>query len=259
MLRRWFAHSARITRRDADRLLDGERAAGGHADLAMLLTAAAGPARPDELAGEREAVAAFGREFRRETGDAAPVPARSARRPHRRATIVAVLSAATLAVGGTAYAATTGRLPDPVQRIVDGVFTGGDMPSEPRPDPASPHGGTGVSPAPTAPPSGAGSTAGPDGGTPGGGVRGADQARLTGLCRSWEATRGNPRANAISAEDLRVLAAAAGGEDRIGAFCAAVLNRTAAPQTPGKPGNPNPGGGRPTAPPGGGHTKGPKG
>jgi hypothetical protein len=52
-----------------------------------------------------------------------------------------------------------------------------------------------------------------------------------------------------------VLATAAGGEDRIEAYCAAL---TAKPpnQTTTKPGNPSPGNGRPTAPPGGGHTKG---
>jgi hypothetical protein len=244
VLRRWLGlRPDRISRRDADGLLDGESApaTGAHRDLAALLGAAAGPARSEELDGEHAAVAAFRREFR----PAAAAPAR--RRSRRRAGVVAALTATILAAGGTAYAATTGRLPDAVQRAVDGVFSG-DGPSE-SPD-SAPH-SAGVAPTP-------GGTAAdptrPSSAVPGG--PGVDQARLTGLCRSWEATRGNPHTNAISEEDLRVLASAAGGEDRIEAFCAALLSRTPPPPKSDKPGNPNPGGGRPTAPPGGGHTKG---
>jgi hypothetical protein len=257
MLRRWFTRSAVITRRDADRLLDREPAGAQNADLARLLAAAAGPARPGELAGERAAVAAFRREFGREarTGVAVPArPARRPRRPRRRVAVVAALSAVLLAAGGTAYAATTGRLPDAVQRVVEDMFSGNGPASTPPTDPASPNGSTAAGPSPTGPASGAASPAAPGGVAPG-----VDVARLTGLCRSWEATRGNPHSNAISPEDLRVLATAAGGEDRIEAYCAALLNRPAPPAKSDKPGNPNPGGGRPTAPPGGGPTKGPKG
>jgi hypothetical protein len=128
------------------------------------------------------------------------------------------------------------------------MFSGGDPTGAPG-DPSSPGGSTATSPSPT------GSSADPTATAPGA-VPGVDENRLKGLCRSWEATRRNPNSNAISAEDLRVLAAAAGGEDRIGAYCAALANRTTDPTTSDKPGNPNPGGGRPTAPPGGGHTKG---
>jgi len=246
MLRRWLRSGPPgVSRREAERLLDGGpvHAAGPHRDLAHLLAAAAGPARPDELDGERAAVAAFRREFRPN-----PAPAQ-ARRPRRRAGIVAALTAAVLAVGGTAYAATTGHLPDAVQRAVDGMFSGGDPSGSPG---ASPDGSTGTSPAPTGP------TTGPTGTEPGvaPGAPGVDEARLKGLCRSWEATRANPHANAISADDLRVLTAAAGGEDRIEAYCAALANKAVTPSASDKPGNPDPGGGRPSAPPGGGHTKG---
>jgi hypothetical protein len=242
MLRHWLRFGPhRVTRRDADRLLDGD-SAGAHPDLADLLATVAGPARPEELAGERAAVAAFRREFR----PATTAPAR-ARRRRRRAGIVAALTAAVLAVGGTAYAATTGRLPDAVQRAVDGVFAGGGPSGSP--GTPSPTGSVGTTPSP------AGSVADPAVTAPSGPGPGVDEARLKGLCRSWEATRGNPHANAISPEDLRLLATAAGGEDRIEAFCAALRDRPAEPASD-KPGNPNPGGGRPTAPPGGGHTKG---
>jgi hypothetical protein len=252
MLRRWFgSESGRVSRREADLLLDGEPTGRTHAGLSDLLAAAAAPARPDELAGERAAVAASRREFR----PAGPAPdARRARdsrkargtRRRRRAAIVAALSAAVLTVGGTAYAASTGRLPDPVQRVVDGVFAGGGTPSGSPTQQGRTGGPAGASP--TAAGSGSAST-GP------GGAPGVSDSRLNGLCRSWEAVRGNPHTNSISAEDLQVLADAAGGEDRIGAFCAALRNRTAQPAEPGRPGNPDPGGGRPTAPPGGGPTK----
>jgi hypothetical protein len=254
MLRRWFSRSAAISRRDADRLLDRAPAGATNDDLARLLAAAAGPARPGELAGEREAVAAFRREFGRETLTGVAVAARPARRPRRRVAAVAALSALLLAVGGTAYAASSGRLPDAVQRVVEGMFPGGDPAPTPSTDPASPSGNAGASPSPTGPASGAASPPAPGGVAPG-----VDVARLTGLCRSWEAVRGNPHSNAISAEDLRVLATAAGGEDRIEAYCAALLNRPAQPTNSDRPGNPNPGGGRPSAPPGGGPTKNPKG
>jgi hypothetical protein len=258
MLRRWLKlGSGRITRREADLLLDGEPgpARGRHAGLSDLLAAAAAPGRPDELAGERAAVAGFMREWRPPTGPASDVPAgsrstRGARSRRRRAGIVAAASATVLAVGGTAYAASTGRLPDVVQRVVDGVFTGDGTPSGSPTDTGRPGGPAGAGPNP------AGQVPGSTPGVTGpGGAPGVSEGRLNGLCRSWEANRGNPHSNAISAEDLRILAAAAGGEDRIEAFCAARQNPTADPTDPGRPGNPDPGGGRPTAPPGGGPTK----
>lgn len=253
MLRRLFGGgSSRVSRRDAERLLDSGRAldggpaGAGHDGLANLLAAAAAPARPDELAGEAAAVAAFRREFRRRPGRAPAV------RPYRRRiAVVGALSAAVLAVGGTAYAASTGRLPDPVQRVVDGVFTGGSG--------GRPHGGatpaTSADPASRVPGTGA-SPPGPASATnPADRSPGPDEARMTGLCRSWEASRDNPHSAAISADDLRILAAAAGGEDRIAAYCAEIRSTGPKPTKSDKPGNSNPGGGRPTAPPGGGRTK----
>jgi len=245
-LRRWFGGGpGQVTRADADRLLDGDPTGPAHEGLAHLLAAASGPTRPGELAGELDAVAAF----RREYGSGAPAPRR---RPRRRALVVAALSAVLLAVGGTAFAATTGRLPDAVQRAVDGVFSGNGT----QPPTSPPTGGpSGVSATPGAPGTGPGAGATQSAAAPGA-PPGADENRLKGLCRSWAATRDNPHANTISPEDLRVLAAAAGGEDRIEAYCAALTGATPAPATTTKPGNSNPGNGRPTVPPGGGHSKG---
>jgi hypothetical protein len=155
-----------------------------------------------------------------------------------------------LTVGGTAYAATTGQLPDAVQRVVDGVFASDGSRS---PTASAGAGGSSGAGAPASPTPGRDATQTP---AAPGAPPGVDENRLNGLCRSWAATRANPHANAISAEDLRVLAAAAGGEDRIEAYCAALTGASPAPATTtSKPGNPNPGNGRPTAPRGGGHTK----
>jgi hypothetical protein len=88
-----------------ERLLDGRLAADdtppAYAEVARLLRAAAGPARPDELAGQAAAQAAF----------------RAARhRPARvRARLIAVTVAGTLLAGGAAVAA---GVPVPVDRVV---------------------------------------------------------------------------------------------------------------------------------------------
>jgi hypothetical protein len=64
-MRRWWravAGSGRISRKDAERLLDRRPTRDAHRGVADMLASAAAPARPAELAGEREAVAAFRRE-----------------------------------------------------------------------------------------------------------------------------------------------------------------------------------------------------
>ncbi|GAA1527830.1 hypothetical protein GCM10009678_06950 [Actinomadura kijaniata] len=76
---------------------------GDHAGMTRLLAAATAPARPEELAGEEAAVAAF-----RDARAAAP-----GRRGRTRLLTVkaAVVAAALLAGGGVAWAASTGNLP----------------------------------------------------------------------------------------------------------------------------------------------------
>ncbi|RKS79394.1 hypothetical protein BZB76_0859 [Actinomadura pelletieri DSM 43383] len=89
--------------RAAERLLDG---VGGDARLRALLTAAAAPARPAELAGEDAAVAAF---------LAAPRPARGSRAAALRRfltiKVLAVVGGSLILTGGAAYATITGQLP----------------------------------------------------------------------------------------------------------------------------------------------------
>jgi hypothetical protein len=105
----------------AERLLDGrldpEDAPPAYAEVARLLRAAAGPARPEELAGEAAAVAAFRRARHR--------PARV------RARLVAVALAGTLLGGGVALAA--GGVPVPVERVARAVHRAGGPPATPDP------------------------------------------------------------------------------------------------------------------------------
>jgi hypothetical protein len=242
MLRGWFGGgSGRITPGDAERLLDGSRSLGGarphgsRDSLADLLAAAASPAQPDELRGERAAVAGFRREFRSKATRS------RARRPRRRAAVVGALTVAVLAVGGTAYAATTGHLPDAVQRAVDTMIPGDDASSVPA-APASSAAASGAGGLASSPPAPGGTASAAVPGAPGApGAPGVDEKKLSGLCQSWQSTQDNPNAKAISAEDLRVLAAAAGGEDKIGAYCTALRGKEPKPgksDKPGKPGKP---------------------
>lgn len=93
-----------LDRRTAERLIGG---ADDHARLHALLSAAAGPARPGELAGEDAAVAAF---------RAAPRPARTSRMAVLRRfltlkALVLIGGSLVLSGGAAAYAAMNGHLP----------------------------------------------------------------------------------------------------------------------------------------------------
>src|SRR2546423_640826 len=103
----------RLTARAAEQLLTGQPAGPDLRGLGRLLSAAAAPARPGELAGERAAVEGFRRAYRR--------PPERRHRPiavalRRTAVVKAATGAAVLFVGGTALAAGTGSLPDPAQQ-----------------------------------------------------------------------------------------------------------------------------------------------
>lgn len=228
---RWL-RPHRISRREAEHLLD-RLPAVAVPDVADLLAAAGAPARPDELAGEKAAVAAF----RAAYGPAEPEKPKG--RPVRRAVLVAALSAVVALVGGTAYAAQTGRLPDPVQQRFHETFAG--VPA-PEPD---------VRTSPTQRPSPT-TTA----------TTAAAPPAVLDLCRAWQATRSRPGQPSLRPDEQRELAAAAGGQNRIESFCAGLAasptpsgsspagpGATGGPDSTGKPGNPDPGT-PPTAAPG---------
>src|SRR5947209_2751196 len=121
--------SRRLTAREAEQLLTGQPAGPDLRWLGRLLAAAAAPARPDELTGQRAAMEGFRRAYRH---------APDRRRPRRlavalRRTVVvkAAAGAAVLFVGGTALAAGTGTLPDPAQQSAHDLL-GVPAPHHPR-------------------------------------------------------------------------------------------------------------------------------
>jgi hypothetical protein len=217
-----------IGRRDAERLLDRRAPVRpAHAGVAALLVAAAGAALPHETRGERAAVD----RFRQTYGTA-----ERRRPPRRRHRIVAGLVASTAAVllGGTAYAAHTGQLPDPLQRAAHDFLSAVGVPA---PDTRSPTPVSSASPSPSP-------SAGP---SPGLTEPSPSVARLRGLCQVWRSAEQDPHAPPITNDDRRVLGEAAGGDGRkpIDDYCARLIGPTpAAPGIPGttpKPGNPSPG------------------
>ena len=193
-----------------ERLLDlREPAAAQHAGVAALLVAAAGPALPAELTGEDDTVREFRLAYRR-----------TWRR--RRNALIAFAAAAVVSLGGTAYAASGGPLPDPVRRTVESLF-GDDPAGTPATQPpASPPGSPAAASTPASTPARSPS---PEAGGPG-------AARIAELCRAWEASRNDPKAPPVTGEDRRTLARAAKSEAGISDYCRGVLGTTSAPSAP---------------------------
>jgi hypothetical protein len=195
----------------ADRLLAGRLdpadAPPEFAAVAMVVTAATAPATPEELAGEPAAVARFAAMTRPGSRTRAATT-RRAGAPRRILGVrlaVAVL-AAVLSIGGVA--------------VATGVFPG---PAKP---PAG-HGpgstGGGGSPI-TAAPGRTGATTEADHSRGDGTATGPDASgpAKEGLCRAWQAGAGAENGNREDSTAFRALAAAAGGVDRIDAYCQAV-------------------------------------
>jgi hypothetical protein len=193
-------------------LLDARSAPAAYTEVAELLAAATAPAQPDELTGVGLLLAAF-------RAAHPPVPARAARqraRPPRRvrAAAAALAIVATLLLGGVA-AAVTG-LPVQVGRVARAVLPGAPAPSAP---------GGQDRPGPTAPTT----TGGRQGdlgraneGAPGGaGAQGTATASqdLAGLCRAYLAGQGSSSGGKLDAPSFQALATAAGGADKVAAYC----------------------------------------
>ena len=167
-----------------ERLLDGRLDPGsappGYGGVARLLAAAAAPAAPEELAGEQQALAQFAAVHSRP-------PTRASRRnavPSKLFTMKAAAAAlvAVLSIGGVAAAA-TGLLPGRTHHVADRA-------------PAATAAGHGV----------------------GAAVADLDAARQ-GLCRAWQAGGGTDHGRRTDSEAFQALAAAAGGADKVAAFC----------------------------------------
>jgi hypothetical protein len=189
----------RIGRREAEWLLSGVPAAVDRRELLRLLRLAAAPARSYELAGREATVAAMVAAYDRTPERTNYLSVLSRALAVKVAAVVGVLL-----LGGTAVAAGTGNLPSPVQHGLFSVL-GGPVPDAPSP---VRH---------TTPPPGRSTPA--TSLTPG--ERSTTTAPGTaGLCRAWEAQKDRTPDPVI----VHALAAQAGGEQKIAAFCAAVLN-----------------------------------
>jgi hypothetical protein len=211
----------RIDRRTVELMLDGDPfgAADRHLPLADLLVAAAAPGRPGELASEQACVASFRAAY------LAPV-----RRPRRLSMIktavlklltvkVAIAAAATTAAGGVAFAASTGTLPNPLDKHATGVSSGVDA-SHPAADKSkSSHRGAGADDKDAK--DGNGGTDGKPGNGPD--ASHAPTPSLVGLCQAYGSGNKAEHGKALDNPAFTVLITAAGGRDRVDAFCTALL------------------------------------
>jgi hypothetical protein len=218
-----------------ERLLSGTLPAAsappGYAGVARLLAATVAPPTSRELAGQTAVLAEL-RAVTRGRRDASP--ARPARPRRRRAGLVAVVVMGALATGGVAAA--TGHLPAPVREAARSVLgaSGGGPATSPSPaESAAPgtaaagSGGTGQggSPSALAQGRGAGSAvAGPAAGP-----------ALTGLCQAFQEGNGSEQGARLDAPIFEELVKAAGGADKVPAFCEQLLATGAKASTPTQP------------------------
>jgi hypothetical protein len=195
-----------------DRLLAGRLdpadAPPGYAAVAKLVAAAVAAATTEELAGEPEAVAGFaatarpGLRTRASTTRRAGVPRRLLTVKAAAAVLVAALS-----IGGVAAAA--GVFPAPAQPAAD------HGPDNRGRDAAATTGRGAAATTTTADGTttdrerGNGTATGPD----------ATGPAKDGLCRAWEAGQGGQHGKREDSPAFRALAAAAGGADKIAAYC----------------------------------------
>jgi hypothetical protein len=192
-----------------DRLLDGRldpaSAPPHYRRLVRLLAAMTAPAVPQELAGERLAMASFAAARRSH-----PPTLSSRRTPVTRKVLTMKAAAAALvaalSLGGVAAAA-SGLLPDQASPVAD------------------------QAPATTAAARGLGKPAAADrgGATRAGSVDGRGResavgpevtgAARAGLCRAWQAGQGGDHGRRMDAVAFQALVDAAGGADNIGGYC----------------------------------------
>jgi hypothetical protein len=201
--------------------LDAAHAPAGYAEVAALLAAAAAEPTPDELAGQAAAVAELRTVVRAQSTARARRAGRSRRRRIGLAVAVAV---GALTTGGVAAA--TGHLPQPVTDAARSVLAivGAESPGGPGRAP----GGPGRAPAPSGAAPGAGGATTDGRGAPAAstGGHGQDQpgpastaatSSTDGRCRAFLAGKGKTSDPAA----FEALAAAAGGRDKVAAYCQA--------------------------------------
>ena len=209
-----------------ERLLTGDlppdQAPSGYAEVARLLAAAAAAPSPGELAGQAAVLAELRAVTRaRPPATTTPRPAATGRR-RRRTELAVVVVAGALAAGGVAGAA-TGHLPGQVREAARTILAtgGGEPPAStrtgPRPPPVT---GTGGAAGPAREGSRPGAATG---GRPGPAAAGpAASPNLEGLCQAFRSGNGAEQGGKLDAIALEALARAAGGQDKVPAYCAAL-------------------------------------
>jgi hypothetical protein len=208
----------------ADRLLAGRLdpadAPPGYAETAAVMAAATAPARPDELAGMQALLDAF-----RAALDAPPQSPRRQRMLVRLLTVKALAAAFTgaLLIGGVAAAA-TGSLPDAAQRMAHRIAGAAPAPAGDAED----HGRGDAGSAATASTHGQGQASGA-GQASHDGTTGPDLSKIdkTGLCTAYLAGQGGTKGGKYDAAAFEALERAAGGADKVAAFCADVVKSQA--------------------------------
>ena len=198
------------------------QAPAGYAKVAQLLAAAAAAPTPGELAGQDAALAELRAVTRaRPAATIDPVPASPSRR-RRRTGLAVVVVVGALVTGGVAGAA-TGHLPGPVRDAARTILgTGGGQAPPASTDAGQP-------PAPVKRPAGAG------GGLPsshpgvstsrGPGAGPAASPNLEGTCQAFLSGSGAEQGGKLDATAFEALARAAGGQDKIPAYCEALESK----------------------------------
>ncbi|MGC4813759.1 hypothetical protein ACLQ29_24780 [Micromonospora sp. DT228] len=225
----------------------GEEAASSPArvppadSVAGVLAAAAGPARPGELAGEEAALAAF------RAARATPAPSVPHRPRRRRLTTGAVAwigAVAATATAGAAFAAVTrDRTPEPLgpapSRTSSSPSTAGEPSRSAPPGPSSPG-----QPSPGASSPGHPAPGPPSPGAPS--TPGAPVGQVHGLCRAWQAKKPEQREKALRTPAFARLVAEAGGVAEVEAYCQRLAPepKPSKPSEPAKPQAPSPPTGR---------------
>jgi hypothetical protein len=233
-----------------ERLLEGRLDPGsvppGYGGLARLLAAATAPAAPEELAGEQLVMATFAAVMRSHAPTLVPRRTAVARKVFTMKAAAAAL-VAVLSVGGVAAAA-TGLLPGQASPVAGRApaTTGADAAAHGLGEAAAANMG-GAAQAGATKAQGRESAVGPD----------ATAAARAGLCRAWQAGEGADHGRRVDSVAFQALVAAAGGADKVAAYCEDVAaGRSAdaqgqgrvsppgsgAPADPGPPASTGPGG-----------------
>jgi len=216
------------------------QAPAGYAKVAELLAAAAAAPSSAELAGQRAVLAELRAVTRGRRSAVRPSRVARTSRRRRRAGLAVVVVVGALVTGGVAGAA-TGHLPGPVRQAVRSVLgtTDGGTPSTSIQ--------AGQPPAPVKRPAGSGGGLGgarPGVSTgPGPGAAGAGPAaapNLEGLCQAFMSGNGAEQGGKPDATAFEVLARAAGGQDKVAAYCQALQPGEQKPKKAEEPNQPKP-------------------